>query len=102
MAFLAAVFLLAASAAPPDGLWWVFLDKGPHRDQKPGPVLEQMQKDHLGNLERLWKAGRAPMAGPLGDDGRIRGIVIVRASSKEDLLAQFEPDPHVKAGRLAV
>lgn len=108
MSLLAAsALLLAASAAlpsttPPSSVWWVFFTKGSNRDQKPGPELQEMQKGHIANLKRLHAEGRSPLAGPLGDDGNIRGIVIVRASSKEDLLALFEPDPHVRAGRLAV
>ena len=98
----AGLWLLPAAARAADPLWWVFLNKGPHRDQKPGPELQEMQKGHIRNLERLWNEGRSPLAGPLGDDGFTRGIVIVRATSKEDLLAQFEADPHVRAGRLAV
>jgi uncharacterized protein YciI len=100
----AVVFALLASpslAEDAGPLWWVFLTKGPQRDQ-PASELQEMQKAHIGNLQRLYREGKSPLAGPLGDDGAVRGIVIVRAPSKDALLAEFDADPHVKRGRLAV
>ncbi len=97
-AFLAA----APSPSPvPQQVWWVFLVQGPKRDQS-REWLEEGQKKHLANLGRLYELGLSPLAGPLGDDGRIRGIVLVHAASREELLRDFEPDPFVKEGRLAV
>jgi uncharacterized protein YciI len=100
-ALLLAAALLAAPAAASD-LWWVFLTKGPHRAEIDPELLQQQQAEHVGNLGRLWNAGVAHLAGPLGDDGFLRGIVIMRAGSRDELMGHFEPDPFVRSGRLAV
>jgi uncharacterized protein YciI len=94
--------VLAAPTAPPAGdLWWVFLTKGPRRDQ-PESVAEQGQKDHIANLERLGREGHLFLAGPVGSDGAIRGTALVRAPSRDALMAHFGPDPFVQWGRLTV
>lgn len=99
MTALLALPLVAVLADPT--LWWVFLTKGPRRDQAQ-EVLTQGQKLHLANLERMYKAGAGKLAGPLAEDGQIRGIVVVEAGSREALLAQFAGDPFVQMGRLAI
>jgi uncharacterized protein YciI len=101
IAALAASLALLAGSGPGDSLWWVFLNKGPNRNQ-PEAELEKMQQEHLANLGRLWKEGKSPLAGPLGDDGFTRGIVVVKAGSREEVAAHFAPDPFVRVGRLAV
>lgn len=98
---LAASLALLAGSGPGESLWWVFLNKGPHRDQ-PEVELKKMQEEHLANLGRLWKEGKSPLAGPLGDDGFTRGIVVVKAASRETVGEHFAPDPFVRVGRLAV
>jgi uncharacterized protein YciI len=98
---VAASLALPAEPRPAEPLWWVFLNKGPNRNQPEGE-LKKMQEEHLGNLERLWKEGKSSLAGPLGDDGVIRGIVVVRAPSREAVTAYFAPDPFVRVGRLTV
>jgi uncharacterized protein YciI len=97
---LAASLALAADS-PTESLWWVFLNRGPNRNQAEAE-LTRMQQEHLANLERLWKEGKSPLAGPLGDDGVTRGIVVVRAPSREAVTAYFAPDPFVRVGRLTV
>jgi uncharacterized protein YciI len=61
-----------------------------------------MQAAHIGNLERLGKAGKATMAGPLGDRGPIRGVVVMTMTGREDSIAEFSEDPFVKNQYLAV
>lgn len=101
-----AILAVAASLAmpeprPAEPLWWVFLNKGPNRNQAE-TELKKMQEEHLANLGRLWNEGKSPLAGPLGDDGVTRGIVVVRAPSREAVTEYFAPDPFVRVGRLTV
>jgi uncharacterized protein YciI len=98
---LAASLALLAGSGQGESLWWVFLNKGPNRDQ-PEADLKKMQEEHLANLGRLWKEGKSPLAGPLGDDGFTRGIVVVKAASREAVTGYFAPDPFVRVGRLTV
>ena len=103
MAILAAAASLAlpVEPRPAESLWWVFLNKGPNRNQAEAE-LKKMQEEHLANLGRLWKEGKSPLAGPLGDDGVTRGIVVVRAPSRQAVTEYFAPDPFVRVGRLTV
>lgn len=85
--------------------FWVFLTKGENNEMvkqmKPEEV-KKMQADHVGNLGTLGKAGLALTAGPLGDNGFIRGIVLLKVDTKEQALDCFKNDPFVQNRILAV
>lgn len=74
---------------------------------KHGPKYsaEGMSKDlksaHIANVMSLLESGKAVIAGPLGDDGDIAGIFVLRAKSAEEARAWAEDDPAVKAGFFA-
>ena len=94
-----------APAAPAAGerLFLVLLAAGTSRVPLPREEVARMQAAHLGNLTRLAKEGKSPLAGPLGADSkRTRGIVIVRASSVEAVVGEFAADPFVANDYLAV
>jgi uncharacterized protein len=42
------------------------------------------------------------VAGPFGDDGRLRGIFVFKVSSLEEANALAATDPAVQAGRLSI
>jgi uncharacterized protein YciI len=48
----------------------------------------------------MWQARKLIIAGPIGDDGALRGIFIFRVPRLEDAQALVASDPAVKAGRL--
>jgi uncharacterized protein len=111
MKTLAAVALALGSAtaalaqAPPTEMvtyYLVMLVKGPKWTAESTPALEQLQKDHLAHLRKLGLSGELVLAGPLTDDGTIRGLVVLKAASLEAARALAEEDPAVKAGRLLV
>ena len=56
---------------------WVFFTRGANHPTLPDAEREALQKGHIANLERLGAAGKGLMAGPLGDSGQIRGIVVL-------------------------
>ena len=92
---------VSASHAETQNLYWVFLTKGANRSQSvkiPEATLEKMQSDHVGNLGRLYEKGLAFTAGPLGDNGFIRGIVILNVTTPEAVKECFLPDPFVQNG----
>ncbi len=105
----AVVMLLAvtsASAAPRQNprmikLYLVLLVAGPDRTQSEA-VAATIQAAHLDHLAGLVAAGKALAVGPMGDDGRVLGIAVLRATSPEEARAWAEADPAVKAGRVAV
>lgn len=97
--------LLAAGAAPEPTCYFILLNKGEGRAKLKDMSKEavaKMQADHVGNLGTLGKQGRGLAAGPLGDNGFIRGIVVLKVASLEEVKDCFKPDPFVQNDVLAV
>lgn len=85
--------------------YWVFLNKGPGRSKVSAMAKEEvakMQKEHVDNLGALGRQGRGLAAGPLGDDGFIRGIVVLSLTNVSEIKDCFQPDPFVQNDILAV
>lgn len=66
------------------------------------PERVELQKQHLAHMADMHKLGRLVIAGPMLDDGTIRGLVVYKAASLEEARAWAEADPAVKAGRLKI
>ncbi len=80
----------------------VFLKKGPNRkegDDK-DPEIQELQKAHIANIQRLAGEHKLAVAGPFGDDGELRGIFILRVKRYEEARDLCATDPMVKVGRL--
>jgi uncharacterized protein YciI len=81
-----------------------FLKKGPNRkegDDKT-PVVQELQKAHIANINRLAEMKKLVVAGPFGDDGPLRGIFVFRVASLAEAQELCDTDPMIKIGRLAV
>jgi len=94
----------AASPAPPsqmEQVYFVLLKKGPKWSAEDSPDRKAIQEGHMANIRAMWQAKKLIIAGPMGDDGDIRGIFIFRVPKLEDAQALVAGDPAVKAGRLA-
>lgn len=98
------VFKKANSPLKFNTVYLAFLKRGPNRKEGDGNTLEiqELQKAHIANIERLAKLGKIVAAGPFGDDGSLRGIFVFRVSSLEEAQSLCATDPMVKVGRLAV
>ena len=85
-------------------LYFAFLKKGPNRKEGDGdtPQVQELQKAHIANIERLAELGKIVAAGPFGDDGNLRGIFVFRVSSLAEAQELCANDPMIKIGRLAV
>lgn len=83
-------------------LYLAFLTKGPNRTEKETPEVQELQKAHLANINRLAEMKKLVAAGPFGDDGNLRGIFVFRVSSLPEAQDLCATDPMIKAGRLAV
>jgi uncharacterized protein YciI len=79
-----------------------FLTRGEKWTPERTPQTEQLQKDHMANIVRLAELKKLVVAGPFGNDGRLRGIFVFRVATMEEAKALAETDPAVKAGRLAL
>ena len=104
--------LLAASSGAPDAgtetapamerYTLVFLK----RPASGGPKVadpEGLQRQHIGHLQAMARAGKLVVAGPFDDqtDPRMRGLCVYR-TSLEEARRLASDDPAVKAGRLEV
>lgn len=78
-----------------------FLKRGPNRSQSKEET-EELQKQHLAHLGRMYEEGYADISGPFGDDGDIRGITIYNTPTLAIADSLANMDPMVKAGRLVI
>lgn len=62
--------------------------------------LETIQSGHLNHINTLANEGKIAIAGPMGDDDELRGIIIYHTESLEEAIALQERDPAIIAGRL--
>jgi uncharacterized protein YciI len=81
-----------------------FLKKGPNRKEGDGetPEVQELQKAHLANINRLAGLKKLIVAGPFGDDGNLRGIFVFRVSSLQEAQDLCATDPMIRIGRLVV
>lgn len=77
----------------------LIFERGASREKFKTEELQKMQEGHIANLVRLYGERKAPCAGPFGDDGDWRGIVVLNLD-KKDVPSEFLGDPFVKAGLL--
>ncbi len=79
----------------------VLLKSGKVRSQD-SATAAKLQQQHMAHLNRMATEGYMSLAGPMGDDGEIRGISVYNTPTFEmaDSLARM--DPMVQAGRLEV
>lgn len=79
-----------------------FLKKGANRKEGDAnnPEIQQLQKDHLANINRLAETGKLVMAGPFGDEGDLRGLFVFRVNSLKEAEDLAKTDPMIKIDRL--
>src|ERR1041385_973973 len=100
-ALLSAFVFLATSLAyadesPVAKINWIFLNTGADREKTKTMTKEElskMQADHVGNFGTQFNLGKLFAAGPLGDNGFIRGIVILNAETPQQVAECFKLDP---------
>ena len=92
----------ATSPLKTETVYFGFLKHGPNR--KPGdgdtPEVQELQKAHLANINRLAETKKLVMAGPFGDDGDYRGIFVFRVGSLKEAQDLAATDPMIKIDRL--
>ena len=62
---------------------------------------QRLFQQHVAYIRSQVEAGKYAVAGPLLDNGRIGGLVIINAVSAEEAKKLLNNDPLVKAGRFA-
>ncbi|HSP62224.1 MAG TPA: YciI family protein [Pyrinomonadaceae bacterium] len=98
------IFKKANSPIKLETVYLGFLKKGPNRkdgdDQV--PEIQELQKAHIANINRLAGLKKLIVAGPFGDDGVLRGIFVFRVSSLAEAQELCATDPMIKIDRLRV
>lgn len=78
------------------------LVKGERWNDTEGEQAAELMPLHLAFLRAQMESQRYLVAGPVMDQGRLAGVLIIDAKNAEDARALASLDPAVKAGRLAV
>jgi uncharacterized protein YciI len=80
----------------------VLLVRPPNAPEIPKPELEQLQEEHLANINRLHAEGKLLKAGPTEDQSghNVRGIFILATNSVDQAREWVGTDPLIKRGRL--
>lgn len=83
-------------------VYFGFLKRGPNRKEGDGKTAEvqELQKAHIANINRLAETKKLVVAGPFGDDGDYRGIFVFRAGSLKEAQELAATDPMIKIDRL--
>jgi uncharacterized protein len=69
------------------------LRSSPNRPQVGEAEAEAIQESHLAHIRRLREQGALIVAGPFMDDGELRGILIFRNRSIEEVRTLTQHDP---------
>ncbi len=76
-----------------------FLKRGAVTDHSPQEA-SKIQEGHMAHMNQMADEGKIDIAGPFGDDGEMRGIIIFNVATQEEVEALVAKDPAVIAGRL--
>jgi uncharacterized protein YciI len=81
---------------------WLGLLKRPEGapDHYSDEELQKIQAGHMENISRMAASGDLVIAGPMGDDGVLRGIFLFRTQDSAHIVEMFKRDPAHAAGRL--
>ncbi len=80
--------------------WLVVYMKGDATTPLDSLSAARMQQEHLAHQDVQAKEGLIVLAGPFGDNGDWRGILLYDADTREEVELKLQQDPFVKAGRL--
>lgn len=83
-----------------DNYQFGLLRKGPNHGTGTKEEAEKIQAGHMANINKMAASGKLMAAGPMGDNGDLRGIFLFKAASLDEAKALAAEDPAIKAGRL--
>jgi uncharacterized protein YciI len=76
------------------------LKRGPKWSAHPDKDAMALHQQHVAYVHSLLESGKAIIAGPLQDDGDIRGVCIFRAKSADEARTWAMADPAISSGHL--
>src|SRR4051812_21471137 len=82
---------------------FIFLNTGISPKEKgiTDEEVGKMQAQHVGNFGTQFNLGKLMAAGPVGNGGKTRGIVVLAIHTAQEIADCFKPDPYVQSGILA-
>lgn len=89
----------------PEGMQTIhiaMLYRGPSATKESTPETQKLQMEHLAHITKLAREGHALIAGPMGGDGDLRGVIFLKATTPDAARALEADDPAVQAGRLRI
>lgn len=99
LATFSSMALTGPSAMPPKPTFFAFLVTGKNPPKATTEEIQDYQKKHIQNFQRLFGEGKLVTAGPMADpDKTKRGIVVLSVDKKEEIPALFTVDPYVAKG----
>ena len=78
----------------------VLLKANPDKEPLDSAQVMDIQRQHLDNINRLADLGKIVMAGPMGDDGNLRGIFVMDCANLEEADSLVQTDPAIQKKRL--
>lgn len=98
------IFRKPATPLKMSSVYFGFLKKGPNRKDGDGdtPEIQELQKAHIANINRLAQLKKLVVAGPFGDEGQLRGIFVFRVDSLQEAQDLAATDPMIKIDRLRI
>jgi uncharacterized protein YciI len=79
-----------------------FLSRGPSWTAEKTDESRKLMEGHMAHMRRTHETGKLIVAGPIADDGNLRGILVYRTETLQEAKSLAEADPAVAAGRLKV
>lgn len=79
-----------------------FLKRGPKSTTEVTEESKKIQAGHIAHMRKAHAAGALVVAGPIADNGDLRGILIYKTANIEDARRWASEDPAVVAERLVV
>jgi uncharacterized protein YciI len=98
------IFRKPATPLKMNSVYFGFLKKGPNRKDGDSdkPEIQELQKAHIANINRLAELKKLVVAGPFGDEGELRGIFVFRVNSLQEAQDLAATDPMIKINRLRI
>ena len=78
----------------------VLLKANPDKEPLDSARVMDIQQAHLDNISRLADLGKIVIAGPMGDDGNLRGIFVMDCLSLDEAESLVQTDPAIQQKRL--
>lgn len=78
------------------------LDRVENSDSLSEEKLAEIQNGHMAHIQAMSNAGKVSIAGPYGDDGNSRGILIMNCATLEEAQELAAQDPAVINNRLKI